>query len=95
MKRETPPTLTVKKSKPKTVAVKPTASNVVPMPVPGTRPRATARARKAPTPEAIAMRAYELFEARHYQHGHDVDDWLQAEIELAGAVKTAKRKASA
>jgi hypothetical protein len=30
----------------------------------------------------IAMRAYELFCARGYQHGHDVEDWLAAEREL-------------
>lgn len=32
--------------------------------------------------EAIARRAYELFERRGRVHGHDVDDWLQAESEL-------------
>jgi hypothetical protein len=35
-----------------------------------------------PTQEEIATRAYELFEARDRQHGHDVDDWLRAEREL-------------
>lgn len=30
----------------------------------------------------IARRAYELFEARGGLHGHDVDDWLQAEREV-------------
>ena len=30
----------------------------------------------------IAKRAYEKFLARGGEHGHDVDDWLQAEIEL-------------
>jgi hypothetical protein len=32
--------------------------------------------------DQIAMRAYELFTARGYQHGHDVEDWLSAEREL-------------
>ena len=32
--------------------------------------------------EQIAQRAYELFTARGYQHGHDVEDWLRAEAEL-------------
>jgi HSP20 family molecular chaperone IbpA len=32
--------------------------------------------------EAIARRAYELFERRGCVHGHDLDDWLQAESEL-------------
>ena len=36
--------------------------------------------------EEIARRAYELFCARGCEHGHDVDDWLQAEKELLAAV---------
>jgi len=32
--------------------------------------------------EMISQRAYELFEARAYEHGHDLDDWLRAEAEL-------------
>jgi hypothetical protein len=35
-----------------------------------------------PTHEDIARRAYQLFEARGREHGHDVEDWLQAEREL-------------
>jgi hypothetical protein len=98
MKRETPPASTAKKmSKPRLVPAKPAATNVVPMPSAGTSPRAaSARARsKTPAPEAIALRAYQLFEARQYQHGHDLDDWLQAEYDLTTALKTPKRKASA
>ena len=30
----------------------------------------------------IAHRAYELFAARGFEHGHDVEDWLVAEHEL-------------
>jgi DUF2934 family protein len=36
----------------------------------------------APTPEEIAQRAYEIFLARGGEPGHDLDDWLQAELEL-------------
>ena len=32
--------------------------------------------------DRIAKRARELYEARGGQHGHDVDDWLQAEREI-------------
>lgn len=32
--------------------------------------------------EAIARRAYEIFESHGRTHGHDVDDWLRAESEL-------------
>jgi DUF2934 family protein len=30
----------------------------------------------------IARRAYELYEQRGCAHGHDIDDWLQAEQQL-------------
>ena len=33
----------------------------------------------------IARRAYDLYLARGCEHGHDVDDWLQAERELGSA----------
>lgn len=32
----------------------------------------------------VAHRAYELFQARGGIHGHDQEDWLQAELELNG-----------
>ena len=32
--------------------------------------------------QAIKLRAYILFERRGKEHGHDLDDWLQAEAEL-------------
>jgi hypothetical protein len=34
--------------------------------------------------EAITRRAYELYLARGRSDGSDMDDWLQAEIELCG-----------
>jgi hypothetical protein len=34
----------------------------------------------------IARRAFEIFCERGAQHGHDVEDWLQAERELRGSV---------
>ncbi len=33
-------------------------------------------------PDLIRKRAYELFEARSRQQGHELDDWLQAEREI-------------
>jgi HSP20 family molecular chaperone IbpA len=33
-------------------------------------------------PAAVAHRAYELFEARGSEHGHDCEDWFRAESEL-------------
>lgn len=32
----------------------------------------------------IARRAYELFEERGREHGHDQEDWLRAEQEILG-----------
>lgn len=41
--------------------------------------------------ERIRVRAYELYEARGREDGHDVEDWLEAEAEIAG--RTAKAAA--
>ena len=38
---------------------------------------------------AIARRAFALFEARNCEHGHDLEDWLQAESELLRPVSVA------
>jgi len=38
---------------------------------------------------AIARRAYELFETRNGEHGHDWEDWFQAESELLRPVSIA------
>jgi hypothetical protein len=35
-----------------------------------------------PSHEHIATRAYEIYISRGYEHGRDLDDWLQAEREL-------------
>lgn len=39
----------------------------------------------APTLDDIARRAYEIYQARGGRDGTDLDDWLQAERELADA----------
>jgi len=38
--------------------------------------------RSQPTQEEIARLAYEVFGRRGSTHGHDVEDWLEAEREL-------------
>lgn len=38
---------------------------------------------KPPIPKEIAARAYEIFLERGAAEGRDVEDWLQAEMELA------------
>ncbi|HKT46521.1 MAG TPA: DUF2934 domain-containing protein [Candidatus Acidoferrales bacterium] len=42
-----------------------------------------AAATHRPNAEAIAARAYEIFVARGGEPGRDLEDWLQAERELA------------
>ena len=32
----------------------------------------------------IARRAYELYASRGFEHGRDVEDWIQAEREILG-----------
>ena len=32
--------------------------------------------------DRIAQRAYELYQARGRESGHELEDWLQAEIEI-------------
>jgi sigma54-dependent transcription regulator len=41
------------------------------------------------TQSDVARRAYDLHLARGCRHGHDVDDWLQAERELRAPSTTA------
>jgi hypothetical protein len=36
--------------------------------------------------DAIARRAYERFETRGGEHGHDLEDWFEAERELGRQV---------
>src|SRR5262249_15972897 len=38
--------------------------------------------RAAAIHESVARRAYELFEERGQQDGHDVEDWLRAEFDI-------------
>jgi hypothetical protein len=46
--------------------------------------------------EKIRARAYELFEQRGYEPGHELDDWLQAKAEVeAGVVAEVETKAVA
>jgi hypothetical protein len=40
-----------------------------------------------PAREAIARRAYELYLQRGDEHGHDLEDWCQAERELNVGVR--------
>ena len=46
---------------------------------------AAGAASSPPASDLIARRSYELYLARGGEHGHDVEDWLQAERELGAA----------
>lgn len=69
------------------------------------RKRSRGSSRSAPdlaeVQERIAKKAYELYMERGQMHGHDVDDWLEAErivaaelsvVRNAGATKLLRRK---
>ena len=46
--------------------------------------------------ENIRHRAYELYEERGHEDGHDLDDWLRAEADLIeAAAKAAAKTATA
>jgi hypothetical protein len=45
--------------------------------------------------QCIALRAYELYEARGHVDGFDVEDWLQAEREILGKAAEPEKAAVA
>jgi hypothetical protein len=44
--------------------------------------------------EEIARRAYDLYEARGFVDGFDVEDWLQAEQEIVESSKRVRKAAT-
>lgn len=50
-----------------------------------TGPSAQAAGRAGAQQDRIAQRAYDLYEQRGWQDGRALEDWLQAEQQLAGA----------
>jgi hypothetical protein len=65
-----------------------TSTNVIAMPATESSTPALDKATGL-TDRDIARRAFEIFCERGCEHGHDLDDWLQAERELRGSVGTA------
>lgn len=45
---------------------------------------------KRPARDAVARLAYHLYELRGRQDGHDMDDWLRAEAQLARTTVVAR-----
>jgi len=54
-----------------------------------TMPISGRNAVEADREEQIRMRAYELYEARGGEDGHDIEDWLEAEAEINGLTERA------
>ncbi|NQU09678.1 DUF2934 domain-containing protein [bacterium] len=46
------------------------------------RKQETTAVARLPSRDLIAARAHRIYLERGGQHGHDIDDWLQAEYEL-------------
>ena len=46
-----------------------------------TASRTTARVSRV-TEDSVRERAYQLFATRGFEHGHDFDDWVEAERQL-------------
>ena len=65
-----------------------TSTNVIAMPATESSTPALDKAAGL-TDRDIARRAFEIFCERECEHGHDLDDWLQAEREVRGSVETA------
>ena len=40
------------------------------------------RSDSVPHPDEVAARAYELYKKRGAVHGHDLEDWFEAELQL-------------
>ena len=52
--------------------------------------------RRETSDEEVAIRAHEIFESRGGEHGHDLDDWMQAKRELSrGEAEALERGADA
>jgi hypothetical protein len=67
------------------------------MPTVGSRNVSSALVRRAgsekPHPDEVAVRAYELFEKRGGHHGHDREDWYEAELQLVRERETSRERA--
>jgi Protein of unknown function (DUF2934) len=49
-----------------------------------------ASVRRSPVAEDIELRAYQIYLRRGATHGHDLDDWLQAERQMLEELKNNK-----
>jgi hypothetical protein len=56
----------------------------------GAQTSVAANLRRGPLSEDIELRAYQLYLSRGASHGHDVDDWLEAERQILAGLKSDK-----
>jgi hypothetical protein len=56
----------------------------------GVQTPVAANLRRGPLTEDIELRAYQLYLGRGASHGHDVDDWLEAERQILAGLKSDK-----
>jgi hypothetical protein len=59
-------------------------------PASGKAPRSTSH----PTHEEIEFRGYQMYLERGGEHGRDVEDWLQAQLELLKKYKKSRASAT-
>jgi Protein of unknown function (DUF2934) len=58
-------------------------------PNPPKRPPTTVTSEPQELEQQISQHAYELYEARGREHGHELEDWLRAEEEIREKKATA------
>jgi hypothetical protein len=49
------------------------------------------REAKKPAPDEIARKAFDIYVARGGEHGHDLEDWLNAESQLLADLVSRRR----
>ena len=68
------------------------ASSYASSPTAAAQGRSHSTVRRSPLTDDIALRAYHLYLGRGATHGHDLDDWLEAERQVLEGIR--KNKAS-
>ena len=68
------------------------ASSYASSPTAAAQGRSHSTVRRSPMTDDIELRAYHLYLGRGATHGHDLDDWLEAERQVLEGIK--KNKAS-
>jgi len=62
-----------------------------PQTVKSSQPQANAATQMSPPQEKVAARAYQKWMQKGCKHGHDQQDWLEAEAEIKAEMARAKK----